>query len=51
LDAYEEYARVPQEYEDDFAYAMAEGVHFGVGERASDEVEGEVKVGEREECE
>jgi hypothetical protein len=30
---------------------VAEGIEFWVGERTGDEVEGQVEVGEREECE
>lgn len=51
LHADEQCASVAEDVEDNLADAVTEGIHLRVGKRTSDEVEGEVEVGEREERE
>lgn len=48
MGAYEKDAGVTEDGEDVETKIVTEGVDGGVGERASNEVEGEVKVGEGE---
>lgn len=51
LHADEKRTGVAEDVEDDFANVVTEGIHFRVSQRTSDEEKGEIKVGEREECE
>ena len=51
LRADEENACVPQDHEDIQADMMTERVNCGIGQRAGDEVEGEIEVGQGEERE
>jgi len=51
LEADEQHAGVAEDGEDVFSDVVAEGVDFGVGETAGDEVEGQVEVGEGKEGE
>ena len=51
MHAYEENARVPQDIEDVFTDVMAEWIEFRICEGASDEVESQIEVCQREEGE